>query len=256
MNPAVPPVADAGIAIVVPAFNPPRSLPGYLAALRENGANPILLVDDGSRAGSAEVFRECIARVPGVELLTHPANRGKGRALKTAFARLLATRPGLAGCVTCDCDGQHAPGDVARCRDALAANPGALVLGCRAFSRADVPWKSRFGNAAVRFLFRVATGRAFLDTQTGLRAVPADFMRELLDCPGERFEFETRMLLRLGRREVVQVPIRTVYSDGNRGTHFRPLADSLRIVSVVLAEGAAASGAGKRRRTAGGKESP
>lgn len=253
MNHAVPPAADTAIAIVVPAFNPPPSLPGSLAALRENGADPILLVDDGSRAESADVFRECIARVPGVELLTHPANRGKGRALKTAFSHLLATRPGLAGCVTCDCDGQHAPEDVARCRDALAANPGALVLGCRTFSRADVPWKSRFGNTAMRFLFRLATGRVLRDTQTGLRAIPADFMRELISCPGERFEFETRMLLRLGRREVVQVPIRTVYSDGNRGTHFRPLADSLRIVLVVFAESAGVSG---KRRPNGGKESP
>lgn len=232
------PTASAA-AIVVPAYNPPRSLPSYLASLRERTCEPILLVDDGSGPDAAEVFRECIASVPDAELVSHPANRGKGRALKTAFAHLLDTRPGLAGCVTCDCDGQHAPEDVVRALDALAASPGAVVLGCRAFSLAHVPWKSRLGNNAMRALFRLVTGRAFRDTQTGLRAFPADFMRELLSCPGERFEFETRMLLRLGRRELVQLPIRTLYADGNRATHFDPVGDSLRVVSIILAEGAA-----------------
>ena len=235
---AAPPAVSAA-AIVVPAYEPPRTLPAYLASLREKTPVPILLVDDGSRAEAAAVFRACTASVADVELLVHPANRGKGRALKTAFAHLLETRPGLAGCVTCDCDGQHAPEDVARCLAALAADPGAVVLGCRAFSLAHVPWKSRLGNNAMRALFRLVTGRAFRDTQTGLRAIPADFMRELLDCPGERFEFETRMLLRLGRRKLVQLPIRTLYADGNRATHFDPFADSLRVVSIVLAEGAA-----------------
>jgi glycosyltransferase involved in cell wall biosynthesis len=224
-------------------------LPAYLAALREKCPVPVLLVNDGSRAETADVFRECVARVPDAELLVHSSNRGKGRALKTAFAHLLETRPGIKGCVTCDCDGQHAPEDAARCLAALAADPDAFVLGCRAFSFSHVPWKSRIGNNAMRAVFRLATGRIYLDTQTGLRAIPADFMRELLDCPGDRFEFETRMLLRLGRRKLVQVPIRTLYSGGNRGTHFRPLADSLRVLSVVLAEGAASFGAkflGKR----------
>lgn len=231
--------APDAFALVVPALHPPSSLPGYLAELRRRCGVPIVLVDDGSGPGSAAVFRQCEEAVPGLVLLSHDANRGKGRALKTAFEYLLSARPGLAGCVTCDCDGQHDPADVARCLEALAARPGALVLGCRAFSLAHVPWKSRLGNNSMRALFRLVTGRAFLDTQTGLRAIPADFMRDLLGCPGERFEFETRMLLRLGPRPLLQLPIRTLYADGNRATHFHAFRDSFRVVAIILAEGAA-----------------
>jgi putative flippase GtrA len=86
----------------------------------------------------------------------------------------------------------------------------------------------------MRFLFRLSTGRDFTDTQTGLRAIPADFMRELLSCPGERFEFETHMLLRLKGRKVVQVPIETLYIDGNRETHFDPFRDSLKISAIIV----------------------
>jgi glycosyltransferase involved in cell wall biosynthesis len=230
-------------AIVIPAHNPDDGLPGYVAALRTVCPHPILLVDDGSRADTKAAIRRCQETVPDVSVAVHETNRGKGRALKTAFARLLGDFPDLRGCVTCDCDGQHAPEDVAACLAALAAHPDAVILGCRSFGARHVPWKSRLGNNTMRLLFRLVTGRGFADTQTGLRALPADFMRELLDCPGERFEFETRMLLRLGGRPLVQVPIRTLYDDGNRGTHFRPFGDSAKILGVLLAGCAGTLGA-------------
>ena len=222
------------IAIVIPSLNPDARLPSYCAALRERTGAPVLLVDDGSRAELRGVFDACAAAAPGVSLLRHETNRGKGRALKTAFAELLRTLPDLAGCVTADSDGQHAPEDVVRCMELLAENPEALVLGCRTFDRADIPWRSRFGNGWMRTLFRVVSGRRFDDTQTGLRGIPAGFMRELLDVPGERFEFESEMLLRLGRRPLVQFPIRTIYENRNAGSHFRPFADSAKILRIVL----------------------
>ncbi len=224
-------------AIVIPSLNPGNGLPGYVASLRAITDVPIVLVDDGSRESERAVFQRCLDNVPGVSLLTHDVNRGKGRALKTAFSHLLSAWPDLDGCVTCDSDGQHAPGDVLKCLEALEKNPRALILGCRTFNLSHVPWKSRIGNNSMRTLFRLATGRNFLDTQTGLRAIPADFMRELLDCPGERFEFETHMLLRLKGREIEQVPIETLYVDGNRETHFDPLRDSMRITSIIFGAG-------------------
>ena len=223
------------IAIVIPSLNPGGELPGYVASLRAMTDAPVVLVDDGSRKELKHIFRQCVSAVENVSLLTHEVNRGKGRALKTAFAHLLDTVPGLKGCVTCDSDGQHAPGDVLKCLGELEKEPGALVLGCRTFNLGHVPWKSRFGNNFMRALFRLATGCDFLDTQTGLRAIPADFMRELLGCPGERFEFETHMLLRINDRELIQLPIDTIYVDGNRETHFNPFGDSLKISSIIIA---------------------
>ncbi len=221
-------------AIVIPSLNPDKGLPGYVASLRAITDTPIVLVDDGSREELKPIFRQCVSDVANVLLLTHEVNKGKGRALKTAFAHLLDTVPGLKGCVTCDSDGQHAPQDVLNCLNVLGKEPDALVLGCRTFNLEHVPWKSRLGNNSMRTLFRLATGSNFLDTQTGLRAIPAEFMRELLECPGERFEFETHMLLRLNGRKLLQVPIETLYVDGNRETHFDPFKDSLKITSIIL----------------------
>lgn len=231
---APPPPSGGTVAIVIPALNPGEGLPVYCRALRAITDEPILLVDDGSRADLLHLFDECAA-IPQVFVIHHDINRGKGRALKTAFSRLLADHPDLAGCVTADADGQHTPTDVLRCRQALATHSEALILGCRTFSLGHVPWRSRFGNNCIRGFFQLATGRRFRDTQTGLRAIPAAFMRTLLDVPGERFDFETRMLLALGDRPLVELPIETVYEAGNPTSHFRPLRDSAHILGIVLA---------------------
>lgn len=222
-------------AIVIPALNPGANLPGYCRALRALTDAQILLVDDGSRPDLAHIFDDCAAAAPDVSFVRHDVNRGKGRALKTAFEHLLTAYPDLIGCVTADADGQHMPEDVRRCLDALAAHPTALILGCRTFTGDHVPWRSRFGNHFIRGLFHLATGRRYTDTQTGLRAIPADLMRALLYVPGERFEFESRMLLALGERPLVQLPIQTVYQEGNPTSHFNPFSDSAHIFAIVLA---------------------
>ena len=222
------------IPIVIPALNPDEKLPAYCRELRALTDAPIVVVDDGSRSDCQPLFDECARTVADTTVLRHEVNRGKGRALKTAFRHLLDTCPDLVGCVTADADGQHSAPDVLRCMDALRATPDALVLGCRTFTGRGIPLRSRLGNLSVRIPFFLATGRPFADTQTGLRAIPAAFMRELLDVPGERFDFETRMLLVIGRRPLVQVPIRTIYIDDNRSSHFRPFHDTIHITSIVL----------------------
>ena len=221
-------------AIVIPSLNPGEELADYVKSLRAIVNVPIVLVDDGSDLRRRKIFDECAKVAEAVTVLTHEVNRGKGRALKTAFAYLLETLPDIEGCVTCDSDGQHAPEDVVRTISALKANQEALVLGCRTFDMSHVPWKSRFGNKCSRALFRLASGISVSDTQTGLRAIPASLMRELLNCPGERFEFETHMLLRLHGRPVVQIPIQTLYINGNRETHFSPWRDSAKIMSIII----------------------
>lgn len=121
--------------------------------------------------------------------------------------------------------------------DAAQKDLNALVLGCRVFTGDHVPWKSSFGNNWMKFLFLAVTGRKFMDTQTGLRVIPRAFMERLLDFPGERFEFETEMLLGMEDIPLVQVPIETVYEEGNKSTHFRPLVDSWKVVKVILKSG-------------------
>ena len=92
----------------------------------------------------------------GATVLTHPINKGKGAALKTAFAHIqeevvsqhLSAQP----IVTVDSDGQHLIKDIVRVAKAIEENPSHLVLGARAFV-GKVPARSRFGNKVTAGLF-------------------------------------------------------------------------------------------------------
>ena len=133
------------IALVIPALEPDGRLPVLLRALGPDWSGPAVVVDDGSSAAAQPYFAE--AERLGATVLRHPANRGKGAALKTAFAHCLAVWPDLLGCVTADADGQHTPADILRLATALRGRPGILWLGCRDFATPGVPAKSRLGNA-------------------------------------------------------------------------------------------------------------
>ena len=223
------------VAVILPCLNPSDEFDRVVDGLLEAGFRDIVIVDDGSGAEFRAHFDRA-GEDPRCHVLTHEVNRGKGAALKTAFAWLLENRPECAGAVTVDGDGQHLTKDILACAAAMAEGDGALVLGCRDFSGKDVPPKSRVGNRITRGVLGALCGVKVSDTQTGLRAVPVAQFSRMLTIRGERYEYETNMLLELRRDKVPfrEVPIETVYADGNAATHFRPVADSLRIYRFIL----------------------
>lgn len=221
--------------IVIPAYNPPESFPPYVRALSEAGFSHILVVDDGSREEFQGAFAEA-AQVPGCEILRHAVNLGKGRALKNAFNYCLNHRE-YAGMITVDCDGQHTVADVAKLRAAMDSTEAhAFILGCRDFNAPNVPPKSRFGNKLTCRVFRLLYGTRFSDTQTGLRGFNREAMEAFIAVSGERFEYETNMLIQCCRRKLSfsEIPIETVYFDNNAETHFRPIKDSLLIYGTIF----------------------
>lgn len=225
------------IPVVIPAYEPDGRLLILLDQLSERKITPVIVVDDGSGENYTELFRKAgkLAEAGGGCLLRHERNCGKGRALKTAFQYVLTSFPDAAGVVTADSDGQHRPECIEDVRRALCQNPDSLVLGARTFDDPGIPWKSRFGNRLTVKLMQYFTGIRVSDTQTGLRGIPRAFLEKLLNVRGERFEFETEMLLASrGEYPIVEVPIRTVYdSKSHHQTHFRPLADSWRIYKIL-----------------------
>ena len=226
--------AAGQVILLIPALNPDGRLLELLGALRDSWSDPIVLVDDGSEARCREIFDR--ARAMGCQVVRHARNLGKGRGLKTGFNHCLTHFPHAIGCVTADADGQHTPRDIALCADALRTHPQSLILGCRDFSQSNVPARSMLGNRITRSFMGFLCGVRVTDTQTGLRAIPAAFMSHLLDVPGERFEYETNMLLetRTAQVPIHEVAIQTLYLESNKSSHFNPLLDSLRIYALLL----------------------
>lgn len=226
--------APANIGVIIPAWQPDGRLLAVVSDLRSRGVRELIVVNDGSGPAFDTLFADLADRF-GVTVCSHLDNGGKGRALKRAFEFVRNSHPELAGVVTADADGQHTAEDIVRVAQALAFGEGRAVLGVRTFT-SDVPWRSRIGNRVARKLFALLSGFALRDTQTGLRGLPASSLAELVNVPGERYEYETVMLGYLCQTHgrPVEVPIRTVYLDGNRGSHFHPLWDSMRVYWALL----------------------
>lgn len=226
----------SNISVVLPSLDPDEKLHLVIEGLLEYGFSDIILVNDGSKAENLHYFEEEAAAHPDViHLLHHEVNKGKGAALKNAFRWFLENRPDAAGVVTVDGDNQHHPADTRACAEHMMET-GNLTLGCRDFTLDHVPARSRFGNHTTSAIFKIFVGMTISDTQTGLRAIPRDDLEILTQVAGDRFEYETNMLLAMKENGIPfdEVKIRTVYIEENKSSHFHPIRDSWRIYKLIL----------------------
>jgi glycosyltransferase involved in cell wall biosynthesis len=225
--------------ILIPAYEPDEQLPALLRSIR--AAEPwaaVVVVDDGSGPAYKDVFDD--VKDLGCHVIGYARNRGKGFALKTGFGFIADNLPGH-DVVCADSDGQHRVADILRVAEAVRANgaiqrgSATMVLGSRSFT-GSVPARSKVGNTATRLLFTLATGERIPDTQTGLRGYPAALLPWLRTVRGDRYEYELNLLLEARHKgfSIQSVDITTVYLGHNSGSHFRPLADSVRIYAPLL----------------------
>jgi glycosyltransferase involved in cell wall biosynthesis len=212
----------------VPALDAAASVGAVVDDLRESLAVPVIVVDDGSTDGTADV-----AAVHGAVVLRHARNQGKGAAILSGLEE--AKRRGFRTALTVDADGQH-PAASARIVLAGSADPRAIVLGVRDLVRDGAPRSNRFGNGVSNFFLSAFGGRRLRDTQCGLRRYP---VAETLALPtrARGYAFEAEVLLRAIAADlpIVELPVRVIYpAREERVTHFHRFRDPARIVAVVV----------------------
>lgn len=220
------------IVIIIPSYKPEKEIMmEFIKKVKSNFKN-IVVVDDGSGKEYREFFENL--QNQGIVVLRHYINFGKGRGIKTAFNYVLNNYSEIVGAITADCDGQHHIEDIIKCAEKLRENPEKLVIGCRNFDEKQVPFRSRFGNKITRTVFNTFVGIKISDTQSGLRAFGKNAMETFLRTTGERYEYETNMLIDCKEKEIeiAEVPISTIYIKNNSGSHFNPIKDSIIIYKL------------------------
>ena len=220
--------------VLIPAWNPDTRLIALVEDLAAYGFAMILVVDDGSPAGSLPIFEQ-MKTVPSVHLLRHERNRGKGRALKTGFRYILSELALIEGVITADADGQHAVADIVAVARAMREGGDEVTLGVREFAK-DVPLRNWFGNVLTKHVFGFVAGMKVSDTQTGLRAFRRSILPQLEILPGERYEYEMTVLAYICRHlgKLREIPITTIYMEAGNTSHFHPVWDSLRIYLALV----------------------
>lgn len=221
--------------IIIPSYQPSERMVTFVKELSKH-FKMIMVVDDGSGITYRPVFKK-IEQISNCKVLYHAVNQGKGRALKTAFNECLKKKQVvLNGIITADGDNQHKLEDILRVSDKMDSNPDAIVLGCRSFKDNTIPVRSRLGNNVSKFLYHCLCGVNVSDTQTGLRGIPFQYLGTFCGVEGERYEYETNMLIVAEKNGIrfTEVPIETIYENGNKESHFNPIRDSIKVYLVVF----------------------
>ena len=219
------------ILIIIPAYNPGEKLVKLIKALKDSQYSKILVINDGSEKN--DIFQKIREEVIIVE---HKENKGKGQALKTGFNYCINNMKNVNGVITVDADGQHIIEDINKVYDEFQKDASYICLGSRNFEKDNIPFRSRLGNKIISKVLEKKTNISIRDTQTGLRALPIQYMKKLIEIPGERFEYETNMLLYCIKEKIniKEIPIKSIYFNKNKGSNFKVLKDSLQIYNTII----------------------
>ncbi|MDQ3197995.1 MAG: glycosyltransferase family 2 protein, partial [Verrucomicrobiota bacterium] len=203
------------VAIVVPAFNESRRLTdnlltllSYLQTFRPNAE--LIVVDDGSTDGTAEVAEALFARRPDVDarVLRSARNRGKGHAVR---AGLLAARAPIV--LFSDADLSTPITELPKIVEPIDAGECDVVFGSRALDRSLIgqrqPWRREQGGKVFNGIVRLLTGLPFSDTQCGFKAFRMEAARPVIEqaqIDGFGFDVELLFLAQRAGLRLLEVP--------------------------------------------------
>jgi glycosyltransferase involved in cell wall biosynthesis len=210
---------------LVAAFNEARTIAAVVEGVVAV-VDRVIVVDDGSTDGTADRAREA-----GAEVVVHPANMGKGHAVRTGLARVF--EGAFTHVLLLDADLQHLPQEASSLLAEAGASGADVVIGERRFERTRMPASRYHANRIGSRVLSWFVGIPVHDTQCGFRVFRVDALRPLrLRATG--YEIETEMLVKVRRRggRVAAVPITAVYN-GQR-SKLRPVRDTTRTCFLAV----------------------
>ena len=213
------------ICALIPTYNNGKTIIDVVQRVHQQ-IRDIIVVNDGCTDDTLAQLEELNF---AITVVSHVRNKGKGKALASGFKKALEL--GFDYALTIDADGQHYPEDIPLLLNALDAHPGALIVGSRQFTDANMSGKSKFANKFSNFWFRLQTTIDLPDTQTGMRIYPLHKLHGL-NILTSRYEAELELLVFAAwcNVQLIPVPIRVYYPpQEERVSHFRPGRDFTRI---------------------------
>lgn len=213
--------------ILIPSYNAEKTLGAVVAECLGHGL-PIVVVDDGSTDGTAQV-----ASALQVTVLRHECNQGKGRALRTGFDWALGQ--GFDAVVTLDADGQHDASAVPRLFESARAGEVDLLIASRHSQFEKMAGLRASWNRFGVWCMRKRTGFEITDSQSGFRFYSARLLKTLT-LSADGYDLEMEVLMKAWRKglKVGSLPVAARVADGRSTSHFKPVRDTWNICKIFL----------------------
>lgn len=227
------------LSIVIPAFNEAARLGDTLLTVFEyldkhNPASEVIVVDDGSTDGTADVAEDKFNQAGslGTQIIRVQPNRGKGYVVREG---LLAARAPVA--LFSDADLSTPITETPKLVNPIELGEFDITFGSRALDRSLIgvhqPWRREQGGRIINLIVRLATGLPFWDTQCGFKAFRMDVCRPIIEAATiERFGFDVEYLYvaYLAELRLKEIPVRW---DHNEGSKLSVLRDTPRLLEEV-----------------------
>jgi len=202
------------LTVIIPIYNEASTLGVLLSRVEAvDIEKEILVVDDGSDHETKQALKEAISG--NIRLITHPENKGKGTAIRTALSEATGN-----AVIIQDADLEYFPEDYAKLMETYKKNNALVVYGVRDLSHRS--WLMRWGNRAMTLATNILYGRNLKDMETCYKMIDRQLFQSL-DLQSHRFEIEaeiTAKLLRSGVK-IFETPIR--YEHREEGKKLTPM---------------------------------
>ncbi len=208
--------------VVMPAYNAAKTLETTLARIPPGVVDTIILVDDGSRDGTA-----ALAVSLDLVVISHPHNAGYGANQKTCYIEAL--RDGADVIVMLHPDGQYDPAILDDMVEVIRSGKADVVLGSRFLNpggarAGGMPWWKRLANRFLTGYENRVLGLGLTEYHTGYRAYSRKFLTTVPFLRNSNdFVFDTQILTQAAafKFKVAEVPVTTKYFDDASSVNFR-----------------------------------
>jgi dolichyl-phosphate beta-glucosyltransferase len=225
------------LSVIIPAYNEEERIGGTLDDLTAYFAAvdypvEVIVVDDGSTDGTAELVRSKIGGPLPLQLLDYGRNEGKGFAVRHGITRASGDYR-----LFFDADGSTPIDQVEKFWPQFESGFD-VALGSRALPDSDVvvhqPWYRETMGRTFNLMVRLLTVRGFHDTQCGFKAfsrpaVEIIFGRQRL--AGFGFDVELLYIAQMHGLRAVEVPVKWINSPSSR---VHPIRDASRMFLELI----------------------
>lgn len=199
--------------VVLPTYQEAENIADIVRRVREAVPRAaILVVDDGSPDGTADLAEEVGAEVGQVHVLRRSHKSGLGPAYRAGFAWGMAR--GHDVLIEMDADGQHDPAVLPDLISAVEEAGADLAIGSRYIPGGSVPgWPrsrrmlSRLGNRYIGLMLRLPVR----DATAGFRAYRSDILEQIgldqVTADGYGFQIEMAYAVNRAGGRIVELPI-------------------------------------------------
>jgi len=228
------------IFVVIPAYNAAKTVKSVFERIPKDFFSQVgkfLIVNDGSRDGTADVSKEIAKEYPKIQIITHKKNKGYSQAQKSGYNEALKQGAGMT--VLLHADGQYAPELIEKICQPILNGEADVVMGSRMLGgealKGGMPKYKYYGNKFLTAIENLAYGMHVSEYHSGYMAYSRRTLETVpFNAVGDTFHFDGEMLLRSHKKglKIKEIPIPTRYAEEK--SHLNAVTYGLNVLKIVF----------------------